>query len=129
MAELHDYVGNGALGRHGTCSLRQQSGPKQDACSISPLLYIFTSFLLSILLSFLPHYYVLEIPLSHHYYLIITHYYRNNGSIITYCYFYYHLLLLLLLNHYYLYDGFIITYYRNNGFIITYYYYVYYDNR
>ena len=54
-----------------------------------------------IVTSFLPHYYVLEIPLLHHYYIIITYYYHNNGSIIAYYYNHYYLLLPLLLPHYY----------------------------
>ena len=88
VTELHDYVGDGTVGRPGAESFKQHSGPKQDSGSISPLLPIFKSFLRSLLPPF--YHYVLKIPLLHHYYLIITYYYRNNGSIITY---YYYLLL------------------------------------
>ena len=37
-----------------------------------------------VIILFLPHYYILEIPLLHLYYFIITYYYCNNGCIITY---------------------------------------------
>ena len=68
VTELFDYVGNGTVGRDGTGSLKQHSGPKQDSGSISPLFPIFTSFSRSLL---------------HHFYLIIAYWKYHIFMIIT----------------------------------------------
>ena len=64
VTKLHDYAGNGTVWGHGTGSLNQRSGPKQDSGSIRPLLPIFTSFYI-------------------HYHIIFTSLLRIRNTIIT----------------------------------------------
>ena len=123
MTELHNFVGNSTVGRHG----KQPSGPKQDSGSISPFNSIITYFYIIvtfIVTSLSRHCYILEITLLHHYYIIITCYYGNICCNITSYYFYityYYLCYYVIVTYYH---GSIITYYyHNNEFIITYYYY------
>ena len=107
---LHDYVGNGPVGRHGPVLWSNIPGQRRIPFQ-SVHYYLFLHHFTFIITPFnliLVYYYVIIRSLLHLYYYYFT-------AVFTYYYLCYH----MIITYYYC---FIITYcYSNNGFTITYY--------